>query len=205
MDDYLAFHSWIDYTKGQLADCRHRMLLHNSWGIFVIERKFGPVFPRASDGEAMPTRTLAERHIIEDLKCIPTLARCLEQFAPEHDVRTPDVYAQSCHSAALFGGRWQDYALVHHFMDWPRQHVPDGRHRRVLCNSWGIALACDMLGETLTRHDGTIISIQQIAEAHVRHALGTIPSLEESLTDFVLQPWMCRGAAPLSRLFATAD
>jgi hypothetical protein len=205
MDDYLAFHSWIDFTKSHIADCRHRLLLHNSWGIFVIEWKFGAVFTRASDGKQVPTRTLAERHIIEDLREIPTLARCLDQLAPEDDIGAPDCYAQCRHSASVFGGDWADYLPVHRFLDWPREHVPDGRHRRVLHNGWGIALAGDILGETLTRADGAIASVRQVAEEHIRHELGHIPTIDASLDGLALAPWMCMRAAPLSRVPHVSD
>ena len=197
--DYLAFHSWIDATKEQLADCRHRLLLHNSWGIFVVERKFGVAFARSSDGQHMPTRVLAERHIIEDLREIPTLAQCLAPLAPVDDRDAPDCYTQCQHSAVHFGGEWTDYLPVHRFLDWPRDHLPDGRHRRVLHNSWGIALAVDILGEVLPLLGRAPVSVRQVAEEHIRYECGDVPTMEASLAGIRLERWMCASAVSLSQ------
>jgi hypothetical protein len=37
-DDYLAIHQFFDSTKAHLADNRHRLILHNSFGIAVAEQ-----------------------------------------------------------------------------------------------------------------------------------------------------------------------
>ena len=42
-DDYLALHQWFDATKAHLPDNRHRMLLHNSFGMLLAEQVFGAV------------------------------------------------------------------------------------------------------------------------------------------------------------------
>jgi hypothetical protein len=41
-------------------------------GIFLAEQIFGVTITRASDGE-VPTRTILEKHVLEDLGRIPTL------------------------------------------------------------------------------------------------------------------------------------
>ena len=40
--DYLALQQWFDATKGHLPDNRHRLLLHNSFGMLLAEQVFGP-------------------------------------------------------------------------------------------------------------------------------------------------------------------
>lgn len=77
-DDYLAIHCWFDQTKAHLADSRHRLILHNSFGIFLCEQVFGVTITRASDGKEVPTRLIAEQHVLEDFGFIPTLEKCLE-------------------------------------------------------------------------------------------------------------------------------
>lgn len=71
VEDYFPIHDFIDGTKAAMPDVRHRALLHNSFGIFVIERVFGHYITN-SDGKDVPVREIAERHIIEDLGFIPT-------------------------------------------------------------------------------------------------------------------------------------
>ena len=72
-EDYLELHAWMDHTKGYLPDNRHRMLLHNAWGIFLGEQIFGPIWTCKSNSRQVPTRTILEQHVLEDLKYIPTL------------------------------------------------------------------------------------------------------------------------------------
>lgn len=77
-DDYIAIHNWFDQTKAHIADSRHRLILHNSFGIFLCEQLFGVTFKRASDGKEVPTRLIAEQHVLEDFGGkIPTLEECL--------------------------------------------------------------------------------------------------------------------------------
>lgn len=83
VDDYLKIHDWFDQTKAFLPDMRHRAVLHNAWGIFVCEQVFGVVVEN-SEGKKIPTRTLAERHVLADLKFIPTFEQCFGAL-PFHD------------------------------------------------------------------------------------------------------------------------
>jgi hypothetical protein len=79
-EDYLAVHQFFDQTKAHVADCRHRLVLHNSFGIFLAEQVFGVTIIRASDGKSVPTRLIAEQHVLEDFGGrIPTLEECLRE------------------------------------------------------------------------------------------------------------------------------
>lgn len=77
--DYLALHQWFDATKGHLPDNRHRMLLHNSFGLLLAEQVFGPSLQN-SDGRRVFNRDLAVQHILEDLGFIPTVVECLGEL-----------------------------------------------------------------------------------------------------------------------------
>ena len=72
--DYLALHQWFDATKGHLPDNRHRLLLHNSFGMLLAEQVFGPSLEN-SDSRRVFTRDLAAQHICDDLGFIPTVGR----------------------------------------------------------------------------------------------------------------------------------
>ncbi len=76
--DYIVLHQFFDSTKAHITDNRHRMVLHNGFGIFLAERVFGPVIVRKSDGKPVPTRLIGEQHVLEDLGRVPTLQQCLE-------------------------------------------------------------------------------------------------------------------------------
>jgi hypothetical protein len=71
VEDYFPIHDFLDSTKSAMPDVRHRALLHNSFGIFMVERVFGHYITN-SEGKDVPVREIAERHIIEDLGFIPT-------------------------------------------------------------------------------------------------------------------------------------
>ena len=77
--DYLAVHQWFDATKAHLPDNRHRMLLHNSFGMLLAEQVFGMAIHN-SLGRRVFVRDLAARHIIEDLGLIPTVQDCLGEL-----------------------------------------------------------------------------------------------------------------------------
>jgi hypothetical protein len=81
--DYLKYHQFMDHTKLHFADARHRLVLHNSWGMGIAEQVFGTTIVRPSDGKEIPLRTVLEQHILEDLGRIPTLEQCLSQVTLE--------------------------------------------------------------------------------------------------------------------------
>ena len=78
-DDYLPLHQWFDATKGHLADNRHRMLLHNSFGILLAEQVFGLALSNSS-GRRVFVRDLATQHVLEDLGFVPSVSQCLEEL-----------------------------------------------------------------------------------------------------------------------------
>ena len=197
-EDYLAIHTWLDYTKSHIPDCRHRLFLHNSWGLFVAERILGTTFIRPSDGQVMPLRPLLEKHITEDFARIPTLATCLEQLPVEPVEEEVTSYEQSLHSAEKWGGTWSDYQPLHQFLDWPREQISDGRQRRIFHNIWGVAMTEQAFGNVYTRpSDGARLPVRAIAEEHIRREVYSLPTLEDSLEGIVLQRWMCVKALPI--------
>jgi hypothetical protein len=75
-EDYLEIHNWFDQTKAHIPDARHRLVLHNSFGIFLCEQLFGTTILN-SDGKQVPVRIIAEQHVKEDFGgFIPTLTDC---------------------------------------------------------------------------------------------------------------------------------
>lgn len=197
-EDYLPLETWMDFTKSHIADCRHRLFLHNAWGLFVAERIHGATLTRVSDGKVLPLRPLLEDHILQDFGKIPTLAQCLAQIAPTPLVSQPDLTEQCERAADRFGGAWQDYVEVGRFLDWPRSYLPDGRYRRILHNGWGVALAVEAFGLTFERaSDGVSVPTAQVAEAHIQSEYdGRVPLLEECLEGIEIQRWMCTRAMP---------
>ena len=71
-EDYLAIHSWFDESKAFMPDLRHRALRHHSEGIFLCEKIFGVTISNCN-GKPVPTRSVGEQHVQDDLGWIPTL------------------------------------------------------------------------------------------------------------------------------------
>lgn len=94
--DFQAIHDWFDSTKSSVADIRHRMILHNAYGIFLCEQVFGTMEQKSdgtwvrmpyivnSDGKKVQVRDVAEQHVIDDLGHIPSLDKCLSGMVPEN-------------------------------------------------------------------------------------------------------------------------
>ena len=201
LEDYLAFHEFMDATKAHLADARHRLFLHNAWGIFFVERIFGATFARASDGKIVPLRPILEQHVFEDLGHIPSLNDCFRDLParPLQGLEDDDC-AHSEQSAASFGGDWCDYLLAHQELNRVREILPDGRHQRLLHNAWGVTLLLRLFGTTLTRpSDGVDVSLRPVLEEHIRRDLGRIPLLHECAEGIELERWMYQAARPLSQ------
>ena len=78
-EDYLAIHCWFDATKAHVPDNRHRMVLHNGFGIALAEQVFGIQLVNSA-GKRVFVRDIGEQHVLEDLGCIPSLAECLEEL-----------------------------------------------------------------------------------------------------------------------------
>lgn len=80
VEDYLPIHSWFDETKGHFGDFRHRALRHHTLGILLCEEQFGIGIPVGD--KIVPTRWVAEQHLVEDFGRLPTVQDWLECIQP---------------------------------------------------------------------------------------------------------------------------
>jgi len=201
--DYIAIEQWFDQTKSHLADCRHRLVLHNDFGIDLCQAVFGADLARASDGGVVPVQDIAERHIREDFaERVPTLAECLA------DLPAPDGQAGGSAAEALrrrFGGMADDYADLEAWFARPERFSPQPWAGLVIRNSFGIYLCEQTFGPVAERpSDGKVLPTRLLAEYYVNHRQrGRIPSLNEVVQRIPMRGWRCSGARPLSRLLAS--
>jgi hypothetical protein len=70
--DYQPIHDFLDSTKSCWADPRHRAILHNTFGCFLVERIFGHLIT-LEGGKQVPTRLVAEQHLREDTGHVPSI------------------------------------------------------------------------------------------------------------------------------------
>lgn len=78
-DDYTPIHDFIDQTKIAMPDLRHRAVLHNAFGCFLVERVFGHTLTNSA-GRVVSTRDVAEQHIIEDMGFLPSLEDWMDEL-----------------------------------------------------------------------------------------------------------------------------
>ena len=85
-EDYLPIEEYIDSSKKIMGDVRHRAMFHHTLGVWLVQEKFGPTISVAKDSGKVvqvPTRLVAERHIIEDLGWLPSPADYLKHTPVE--------------------------------------------------------------------------------------------------------------------------
>jgi len=82
VDDYLPIHNFIDSSKANVPDIRHRAMLHSSWGIYIVEQVFGNYIVN-SDDKTVSVRDIAEDHVLQDLGFIPTMEKWLNHMTIE--------------------------------------------------------------------------------------------------------------------------
>ena len=93
--DYMEIHAWFDETKAFFGDARHRALRHHTAGIFWCEKEFGTTITNSLNKQ-VPTRLIAEQHVMEDMGFLPTPEWWLSRMSlvPEMNrvpVRSSDV------------------------------------------------------------------------------------------------------------------
>lgn len=93
-------------------------------------------------------------------------------------------------SANKFGGCPEDYQKIHDFIDSSKAHLADMRHRALLHSSFGIYLCEQVFGVNIKNSAGKLVSVRDVAEEHIIEDLGTIPSVQDWLSNMTLQPWM---------------
>jgi hypothetical protein len=82
VEDYIPLHDFFDSSKAAYPNMKHRAILHNAFGIFILERVFGTYITN-SDGKMVSVRDIGEDHVMDDLGFIPTVENWLENLPLE--------------------------------------------------------------------------------------------------------------------------
>lgn len=100
----------------------------------------------------------------------------------------PLQHAQS--SAQKFGGKPEDYLVIHNWFDASKSFFPDFRHRALRHHAEGVFLCEQIFGVTVTNSDGKQVPVRYIGEQHVKEDLGRIPTVQDWLSQIRTQRWM---------------
>lgn len=100
-------------------------------------------------------------------------------------------YVHAKNSVKRYGGSVNDYMPIHDWFDSTKAAYADFGHRAILHNTFGIFLAEQLFGTTITNSEGKVISVRDIAEDHVKEDTGgRIPTIQDWLKDLKPEPWM---------------
>ena len=100
----------------------------------------------------------------------------------------PFKHAES--SARRFGGKPEDYLVIHNWFDESKSFFTDFRHRALRHHAEGIFLAERIFGVTIVNSDGTRVPLRYVGERHVKEDLGRIPTVQDWLSQISPQRWM---------------
>jgi hypothetical protein len=104
------------------------------------------------------------------------------------NISHPNIHAKS--SVKKFGGKIEDYLLIHNWFDDSKSHMADMRHRALKHHSVGIFECEKVFGNSIINSDGKEIYTRYIGEQHVLEDLGFIPTLEDWFENMQMQKWM---------------
>jgi len=119
ISDYLPLNQLMDESKSAIADNRHRMVFHSSFGCFVIEKIFGVNFERLCQLQQKFGWTKEEVRAILDWK-----QECTENGTNLINAAGKEVSVRDCaelHCVQDFGGfipSLQDYADLMDIPEW---------------------------------------------------------------------------------------
>ncbi len=200
--DYVEIERWLDQTKGHIADARHRLLLHNDFGVDLCEEIFGGALVRASDAESVAIGELARRHVKEDFGGrVPTVEECFRRVPLRPWMEEARCFPTDALAARRFGGVPADYGEIRGWFERAEARCQDGRARLLVTHTFGIFLCEQRFGPVLTRtSDGAPVPTRPVAEAYVLRVFrGRIPTAGSLLEKVPLEPWMGGRARPLSK------
>ena len=183
--DYLPVHEWLDQSKGFYSDLRHRALRHHAEGILLCESVLGPTLTN-SEGRVVPVRSVAERHVQEDLGWIPTVKDWfqhirLEPWMTRVAVKSRDLEKASTDAVApgpsvgVAGHGFADLEEASHLdprLGALKAMVDDGE--KMVLWGGGAYLVVEGDGRYLVIQ-GSACSIEPSVEAAYRDLVGTAP------------------------------
>ncbi len=222
-DDYLALHALIDAPQlhVRMPSVRGRAVFHHTWGIELCARLFAcgangtlslrEQLPAAMRGQSpdATARAVANGHVQEDLRDVPTLDDWLAVLTPprciENNAHIPTA-DQALLSSRHYGGNPESYAPIHELLDAPLRHATIGNASAataLLHNTFGIALCETVFGHYIVvgeEGERQRIPTRYIARAHIERECGRfVPTLDACLADLKTLPWMGGRARSLSR------
>lgn len=189
--DYLPLHSWFDASKATLCHFTHRALRHHLEGIATARIRFGDRIALTGGG-SVATEDLGHQHLREDCRQVPRAADWLELLkAPDwlpSEVPSPLEIATAL--APRMEAEAADLLPLCKWMGETAAWFGDTRHLAMRHHAFGIFEAEERFGIAITTAGGTLLPTRYVAERHVRHVVGRLPSATDWLRRIQGQLWM---------------
>lgn len=104
-----------------------------------------------------------------------------------------NCYYHSLSSVKKWGGKTDDYAPIHNWMDESKKLSAHFAHRVLRHHAEGCFAAEKEFGLTITNSNGKAVPVRLIVERHIVEDLGFIPSFDDWIKQVKLTTWMVRG------------
>ena len=101
-------------------------------------------------------------------------------------------YYDAISTAKKFGGKPEDYVVIHDWFDETKQYTGDWTHRALRHHSAGIQWCIEKFGHFIINSDNKNVPIKLVAEQHVMEDCGFIPTPADYLVLLKEKPakWM---------------
>ena len=114
-------------------------------------------------------------------------------------------YHHAISSAKTYGGKWEDYILIHNWFDETKAHYPDMRHRALRHHAEGIFWCEQIFGVVITNSEGKNVPVRFIGEQHIKEDIGFIPTIKQYLDNMSTEGWMYKPGEGRKLLKEIAD
>jgi len=101
-----------------------------------------------------------------------------------------DPFYHSKSSVKKWGGKVEDYILIHSWFDDSKRGCSLPTHRSMRHHTEGIGWCIDVFGKTIVLSTGKEIPVRYIAEQHILEDCGRIPTMKDWLVNMQVTDWM---------------
>ena len=179
--DYLPIHNTMDLSKMAWARASHRLVMHNTYGCYVIEEIYGDVAQSIHEKDYSP-RDVAEMHCLEDMQHIHTVQRWCSEISEDllfNRHRIIPSHEMADHTHKVLGGDWQRHFNAHQLIDNPYFAWADRRSRATMHHTTGVLIALKAFPD-----------MYEVLMEHLRYEMQCLPGLADWLSDVRTRPWM---------------
>jgi len=196
-EDHYPIHHFLDSSKAHLADARHRCLFHHPTGVAFCLQLPSPLPPSL-------IRSIATRHIKEDLTHLPPLKKWIHPAPPYQVAEWPLLLSLSKPELLAFFEKkatslqnLQERRKLLRLLLAPEEYDSVINHpsRFIYFTSPGPFLCESILGPVLP----SLTPTRTLSETLIKELLGFVPSLQDFLLHTPIEDWMYKNALSLSK------